>query len=470
MSNMQTIVVLLAVLGQAPPASMPASGELGEPYVDGHYGFSIRPPKGWQRGYEPGGRGRGATILRMLRGISRGLYHEMVIEQTTTPGKRPIGEMLDGLHHKLVLEYNRVELEGQQRQDIAGRPGGVLSATFDAGGMRMFRIHAVVEVRPRHYFELSYTGPAGLRNETEPLFHTVLGSFRLLPERFDDNRIRKALADGAIWLKGVARSNLRMALVPQSVRAFEVDGKTVGFVRMTQAETTRKGRRGAEHAGIAVRERGWTFGEDGSARRLQSDLFLSFDRRFERWKNRITTLVPAEGDRPARLDVAAEDGMRQANVLMSDQSYQLNHPPTVNPPLDLPPAYLSRVVERLLPRLLKNLDTPRLLAFSTFDHKRTDLVFRILDLKGRSDMPTGVTIGKTYRINVYDGLTGEASSLYVDEHGRWLLLRAGKLTTRPARLAEMNVKYAAQIASAERTMNELEKAYRADEQRFGRGG
>ena len=109
-----------------------------------------------------------------------------------------------------------------------------------------------------------------------------------------------------------------------------------------------------------------------------------------------------------------------------------------------------------------------MLAFASFDHGRTDLVFRIVELKGRADMPNGITIGKVFRIDEAEGLAAEPASLYVDESGTVLLMQSGDFSKTRVDRAEIEKNFGARIAKAQRALHELEKAIRADNARFDR--
>lgn len=458
-------VALFAQPKEAPPAPDP---DLAKPYVDGHYGFSIRPPNDWDLVPLRTPDESGDVLLRMVRKLPDGYYHEIRLEHPPTPTEQSVDSMLTKMRNLFHLEFNNDKVESQQLQPIAGRPGGLFAATYESGGYRKLRLQAVVQWRPRYFLMLMYDGPEALRAQNEPLFHKVLSSLEQIPDRFDEATIRKALRDGADWLKQRSKRELEKSLIPESFYRIDVGGKAIGFVEITQAEAAYKGFRAREIKGIEIRERGWTFGDNHWARRTQRDLFLGYDLENEQWKTRITTLIPGEGDRSPTLDAVSEDGLRKQDVLLSNQAYQLNQPPVVNTPFRLPPAYISRVLQRLLPRLLKNLAEPRLLAFASFDHSRIDLVFRVIELKGRSDMPNGITVGKVYRIDESEGLSAEPSQSYIDETGVVLLVKSGEFTMTRVERSEVEKLFGARIAAAKRTMHELEQAYQADEARFNR--
>jgi hypothetical protein len=478
--------LLIAQTGKPPQR---ASIELGPAYVDGHFGFSIQPPKGWQLSRqreqpdpvprdshgnpipEQYARRPDLTILRMYERTASSMMHEIRLQQSSDNLSSPvedenkrISDKLQSIHHALAAEFNDVELGASQSQRVAGRPGGFLSATFQSEGMAMLRLHAIVEVRPAEYYMLVYQGPASLRDRSEPLFARVLGSFNLLPDAFDQATVRRALQDGIHWINDLmGRKRLLESLEQEVYFKLEADGKPVGFVAVAQAEQLWKGK----HEGLETRERGWTFGEHGAAQRLQSNAFVSFDLRHEYWKTRNVTYAPGAKDRPPLFNATTEDAIREDSVLLSNQSYRLDEPVVENSPRNVPPAYLSRALVRMVPRMLENLDKPRLLAYAGFDHNRVDLVIQLLELKGAEVPPNTATRGgKTYRIDVRDGLAGEPARTYVDEKGRVLLVQAGSMSiTRSSREA-LEREFGPRVQEAERNIAQMEKAYREETGRF----
>jgi hypothetical protein len=349
----------------------------------------------------------------------------------------------------------------QQVQEIAGRPGGVLAATYWRGGFLWLRLEAVIKVQARRHYVLLYNGPAEARKRSEPLFHLVLASLRLLKPHLSRAELDEALKAGATMLAGIGAEDLRKAVVPEQIFKFVLDGKTVGFVQIRQDVTTMKDR-----SGVRIREGGWMFEPDGRLRRVQANMFVSEDLREGNWKTSVTTLIPARGAQPAYLENAMEEGLYQQDALLTSQAYHLSDPVTENPPLRVPEAFVSLAVVRMLPRLVGDLSKPRRLAFAQFDHQRVGMVIRIVELKGAGDLPTGVTRGKVYRIEEREGPTGEPSNVYVDEAGQVLLVKSGKLTMVPASAEALERPFESRVAAAKREMARLEKEYEEQERRF----
>jgi len=451
-----SIVLSIASGALAPPA-------LADPYVDGTYGYSIRPPKGWQVIRQRVPERRGVTLLQMMDRISPTITQEIVLKQTSTTLKASMEEMLKRTSDSLELEFSDVTVLSQQTQQIAGRPGAVLTASYFREGVKRLRLEAVIEYKPRLYYVLLYNGPLQLRDKSEPLFYTVLDSIRLLAEKIDEAQMKTALEDGVKWLASLDAEKLKKNIVPEEFLKIETNGRAVGFIAIYQADTVWEG-----HPGVRIRERGWTFESDGRARRMQNSMFISYDLKHERWKTSVTTLVPAGGNRPEYLDVALEEGLRTDDVLLTNQTYSMDSPAEANPALGMPETYIPRAIIRLLPRLLDDPATKKKLAFVTFDHGRTGLVARVIECRGEDKSPGVASAHGVFRLDDREGLAADPSQLYVDSTGRTLLVKSGPLTMAPVDGKELEKLFAARIDAAQQRMAELEEAYNKEDARVGR--
>lgn len=462
MVALHALLTLTLTFGQASSRPAQSAAELADPYVDGSYGISIQPPKGWNLVRQQVPEAKGVTLLRMVDRVAANRVQEMILKRTSTTKSLPIAEMLDRVGNALELEFSEVKIVSQQAQEIAGKPGAVLAATFLSEGLKQLRLEGLIEIRPQQYLVLLYTGPVELRDRSEPLFHAVLGSIKLLGDEMSEADLAAASEAAVKWMSRLAPGDIEKAATPEQYLEVRVDGELIGVVYIQQVATTWKGYRG-----VRIRERGWTFERDGRTRRLQSTIFVSGDLQHERWKTSVTTLLPAEGDQPQKLDNSWEEGLRDGEALLTNQTYRINEPAQENPALQLPKTYIPRALVRLLPRLTGDLSKPGKLAFTAFDHQKAGLVLRVVELKGQCDPPEGAARGKAFCIEDREGFA-EPSTLYVDESGKLLMMKAGKLVMQPGARAELEKRFADRIDQADDTMARLEKQYQAAEQRFMR--
>ena len=123
---------------------------------------------------------------------------------------------------------------------------------------------------------------------------------------------------------------------------------------------------------------------------------------------------------------------------------------------------------RMFTRLIGDLDKPRKVAFTAFDHERAGLIFRTFDLKGKAALPTGISRGDTFRIEEREGVMALPSVVFVDAAGRVLYIENGDTTIVPGEKDDLERRFGDRIQKAEGRMAALEAAYRENERRFGR--
>lgn len=445
----------------SPPTTPSDNNSLGDPIIDGSYGYSIRPPADWRIIRQRVPERRGVTLVQMAHAIAGGQIEEIILKQSATTQSIAMDEMLKRVAQNLELEFSNLEIQSQQLQTIGGKPGAVLSATFFREGVRKLRLQAIIQHKPQSYYVILYDGPASLRKLSEPLFNMVVASFKSIEANVDEKQLSSALESGEKFLASITQEQLKKAIVPEETLQFDLDGKLIGFVLIRQAEHAREGK-----PGIQIRERGWTFEADGRARRLQANMYLSYDLQTEHWRTSVTTLVPEASNRPAYLEIALEEGLRAGNILLSNQAYSLNEPNTENPSIKLPDSYISRVIARMLPRLVPDLTKPQELAFVTFDHTRAGLVAKVVEFHGRAELPSGAARGSVYRVDDREGLAANPTSIYFDQSAKTVLVQAGDLKMTPTTPAAMEKAFGSRIADAEGRMAQLEASYNKDVERF----
>lgn len=473
---MNTIACIAAVVmliqGQPPSAPPPISPAaeapantftgLAEPILDGSYGYTVRPPTGWQVRRIRSRVGSAVTLVEMLERIGPYQSHTLSVQRTTGLEGEKIDAVLQRYFEGIASAFNESTVEAPRPRTISGKPGLSIAATYMADGEKTLRLQAGVEVRPQQYLMLLYQGPASMRSTVEPLFDRVLDSLALVPDAYDANALRAAGEEGIVWLKNVGGSSLKKALVPETYFRVESEGKVVGFMAVMEKETEHDSR-----PGIEVRERFWTFSPDGIVQRIQTNAFISLDLSNEDWKDSFCTLIPGKGDQPNRMLATLEEAVRVDHTLLSTQAYSLDQGSTANPPFELPPTYLSRPIARMFPRLTSRLDKPRLIALGIFDQARSDIVMRIVELKGEEAVPGGSKRqGPTYRIDQRDGPASPASSTWVDENGIVLLIKLGSMTMRPTTRDAVERLFTDKILKAEKAMAAEEAKYHKESGRF----
>lgn len=463
MYSLHTLLFAIMPMLQSSQPALRGMDDLAERVVDGSYGFSIRPPRGWCLDRRQIPQGRETTILRMMEPTGRTDVHEILLKHKTIGKPVPIGRMLRLRGYELDLEHPTVEIESQQVQPIADRPGACLAGHYTAEGMPRARFEAIVEITPRSYLVLTCDVPVSIRDRMESLFRRVTASLKFLADPSGEKAMTKALEAGAAWLATCSPDTLKKSLVKD--RRFQITskGKPIGRLRVTE----RAGRRNRRD-GIEINEERWIFEDAGIVRRVQSRMFVSLDLTFERWQSSVTRWIPAEVDRAERLENAFEEGLRERNILVTGQAPTLGQPTRECPPIEVPKAYLSRAMIRMLPRLLGTPRQPRRIGFFTFDADRAGLIVQLFKLRGECEPPANVRVkaGKACCIEQCEGLATSSSIDYVDESGEVLLTRAGDWTLQPATPASLERTFAGRVREARQAMARLEYRYHEDRARF----
>lgn len=450
----------------SPPAGVTQATPvaLAEPYFDGSYGFSIRPPANWtvQRRREVSNL---ATTLLRMEEPSPSEPRAFVVEHMVTARAMSIDERFRLAVATFTVEQPEHRIDVKEAREIDGRPGGLLEVSFELGKYARHRMHAFVEIAPRNYLILRYEGDAESRRQIAPVFHAVLDSIKLLAGPLTDEDLKAALESGATWMESLDKEALRKAITPEQYFVFEAEGRPIGFVEIYQRERALKMRE-RRIDGVEIFEQSWMFSDDGAVRRNQNKLYLSHDLQLEKWQASATTWLKPEGDRLEQFENAYEEGLRDNDVLISSQTPSFSFPLQQNPPMRLPRTYIPRVMVRLLPRLVGRLDEPRNVAFVTFDHERSGLIIRVIELKGKSADERVGGEGAVYRLDDREGVAAEPMTVLVNEKGALRLVKTRAYTMRVATLEELKRLFEARVLEAEEAMIRMEQAYSESQSRF----
>ncbi len=464
------LYLVLTAGGQTSPNNRPA-GELGDRYVDGTYGFAICPPKDWnlvrRREAEPNGE----VVLRMHTapqpaghvaagdGGATGPHaeatpiHEIRVRHVTRRQDTNVADMLKGIAFQVEFEHPDANVESRQEQDIARRPGGMLSASFTVFDESVTTISAVVEMSPRSFLVIQSTSPTKARSMTEPLFVRVLESLEILAGPGDQRKLSDALSAGAEWQKSLNAERLIGALPNEEYYVFELDGKPIGLSRLDAGPVQYR-----RFTGYELYEETWLFDVPGITRRIQTKLFIRDDLKYERYQRSSTAWIQPSVDGPERLENDYEDQLRDRSVLLTGQTHTIDVPLEQNPALDVDEKYLSPMLVRLFPRLLGNLEKQQTLAFLSFDHVRRGFIVRVFECAGQTDPPPGVAIAKCYKILDREGFA-DAAVAYVNRNGQVIHAQAGSLLMKPAKRDELEKIFGRRVIDAGEAITRLEKEY-----------
>lgn len=364
---------------------------------------------------------------------------------------------IDSLKH----EYPGVELLRDDVLPIGEVNAGVLAARYHRGLQTFLQQQAVVRVSDRTYFVLTFTSPAprtgdiaqdpGVREAVE-MFNAIVDSVRLLDQselKLDqDQRLYRTRS---LFLN-VNENRLRDALINQQWLRLIRDGQDIGYMYVVEEvapdlprrPSVAPGRKPTTSQGVLVGMRSRTQPDLGVQIDAESWMWMSFDRRHEKWSSIATSI---SGDKREVLSefgasdiemnrMLARDGLggevRSDGTLdakqppvRSEESYTLNvthfsKTSTAQPvQRDLPVFYLPRALGHLLPRMVPRFE-PKGYMFATYVTEQREVMARYVDVGREEEVTLGGQRVRAIPIRDRIGLEGPASVHYVSPEGRYL--------------------------------------------------
>lgn len=458
------------------PASQPASPSvlLAAPYVDGTFGFSIRPPAEWMMLRERKANAVGLTVLRCHLPIAQGVIAEISVRICQTRKPVTIESTLDELSAGITKDLPNPVIREKSVRTIAGKPGGFLAASFTLGGQPTTLLETIVQARRGEYYLIQFSGPTAVEPQIEPIYNAVVASFRILEDDATTDLIREALLAATDWTNDLSPAKLESIKRVESWMGVHRAGKLVGYMQIVSDVTSMPtviSSGDPAHSrkidGIGVREQGWTFEPDGSAQRIVNEMFLTPDRALERWNKSTLIWSPATGKSPADVNVAVEEGALESGKLFTSQRFGAAAAAIPNEPEKAPPTYVPRVLLRLLPQLIGDLGKRRLLAFHEYDHEARGLILRTVEFRNPIKVKVGPAAGKTYYVlREREGLSGPPTDIYVNESGRVVKIVTGLTMLKVMNRQDLEREFLARVEAAEKGVADVEREYGRYRERF----
>lgn len=443
-----------------------AEVRLGEVYVDGTHGFRLRPPLGWdasrRRRIEP----IGISVLRMSSPPERGPACEISVVLSVATKSRSLDETLGDMTRALSRGLPDVAIARRETRQLAGLPAADLVASFKLDGRPMALMLCLIQARSRQYFALTSVVPDSARPTLEPVFASVADTFRVVHDDTTAARIQSALLAGQEWLRSLAPSDLAALGESDDYWLVYVAGRAAGFVHAAVRVETYGGQ-----SGLSLRERGWTFDPNRTARRIENDYFVSLYLTSERWQARTTVLRRDAKGAPVAADSEWNDGVREKDrLVVASRTERLGGDAgLVQPaagdvplpgearesePIRVPPTYASRSIVRLLPRLVRDPKSPRELAFHEYDYESAGLTLRTFEFRGavesaEADGP------RRFRVIEHEGFVGPPTEAEIDAGGHILLADMRTVRMRRTTAEQCNRRFGRHVRDAEEALRRL---------------
>ena len=426
------LAILIVIAFSAGPAA--GAPKLGKLYAAELKGFSIRPPAGVTRIRKITGR----SLVRWIRldaKTGKVRWTMEILRNRHKPVTMPAAEYAKVLARSLARS-EQFRVESTEVSIIALKPAMHFRGVW-SGALQLWRRQVWVPIGPEEHLVLDIAGPMADKAEMDAAMTASSKTLRLFDPKPAIKRRSESLTRGAEALKAVTDEKLK-GLITAKLRYYliELNGKNVGFLKITERYATRDGARGLWIIrGGVLRPPGkpWQI--------IHEDLFATADRSFEKWRSLAVT---RHGDAKAR---EIRDGLKQQGVLLLYT--QLPNSPvrrrTYNLPGPVRPTYLPAAFSVLLPRLLDR-SKPGLYGFAVFNPSAEDFLLRNVEVVGAETIRIGERVVAATRIDDQISTDDAPTKIWVDAEGQLLRMETAQgLVTRLATSQEVIAGFAAEL-------------------------
>jgi hypothetical protein len=377
--------------------------------------------------------------------------------------------LLETMTQQLKVDTGGAEILRQDPINVGSTPVGMIAARYNVGTETRLTQRAIVQGDDQEqlYFVIDFTTPAPRTGKLDDdpatarlveLFGHVVESIQVLDQSQLIRDQQNRLMYSKVVLVNITEPKMRAALKPERWMRLIKDGKDIGYsyiVEEVASGLPHKGEapviHGGNVAGIRVGVRTRTFPDTGIQVDAQSWSWVAMDKKQEEWasvlqienanakdaKQKKTTTTEAGvavwRTKPVK-DVLAQApdnrGIRltedyKLNVTTASSTAGLSDPIAK----DLPPFYLPKALDHLLPRLLplREYRDPRDPApeqkgfmFATYVGDQKEIVRKYIDV-GKEGEYT-LAGHKIHGVPVKDriGLEGSVSTHYMSPEGEYL--------------------------------------------------
>ncbi len=424
------VVVLAAWLaapmarGQLPAiasstASSAASDALADEYIDGSFGFSIRPPVYAEAIREK--RPMSDADVEVVRFQNSEQQWSLAVRyaQTTRPidTQMAVREITSSLQKDGAVEV----LRGEDAR-IAGRDAIRYAAAFQLKGKPFLRQQAVIRHKLNAYFALVFITPDTRRQERFNLFDRVVDSFKILRSAADEERLKNAVEQGKVLLRDFRTKGETLPVSKEGAYylRFVMDGREAGFIEVLEKPAERKGRKG-----VQLRQTGWLFQDNGDFTFMRQDMYLSHDLVVEAWENKVASYLDGNEIAEPVVVQTMDEGMRTDDKLIVANARSTSGT-MKRRVIDVERSYASGAWIVLFPRIV-DLTSPGIYSFSSYNADRHGLAMRTFEVIGETQVRIGRRTIPAIEIQDSEGLIPPVNKMYVDARGNILKVEAGPL-------------------------------------------
>jgi len=402
------VVLILALPAVAEPTA-PASP--GSRYTDPLHGFSIQRPEGSRVVRQAHRREMVQFLLPDPAGGPAPIRVSLLeVSRKGAPVTDLAGFARALADHLLVNESFKADPARIEIGPTAGCPSLVLAGSVGGEKFGLYRRDIWLQVDPtkdpRRFLILRTTGPMEAAERVTALSRSSAATLRVFDAEKTRAALEKDLARGAKALSEAAPPTIRRILAQRDYwLAIVRDGKTVGFVHVTEAPAARN-----RTEGIRVVTEMAYVGANRVRTLIRDDSYAAFDRSLERWE-----FFSVEVDGDVERNRHHEFGLQQDQLLVVQTVVGPHH--TRSHQREIPRGiYLPKTLGVLAPRLIDR-SKPGSWAFAQYDPATREVEMRTLTVKGPQSIKLG---GKTFKaVEMTDrlGLGAPTVTMFLDAAG-----------------------------------------------------
>jgi hypothetical protein len=460
----------VGVLAGRPDAD-PPSELLGKRFESKTAGISFRPPAGCQQSKKPGpesiveyNNDDQGWLLRVTRPSFPKPFP--LIAARDKNGNETQG-LLDYTVDQLKLATPGAKFLRQDLINVGPNYVGIIQLRFVLGSQRYLRQQAIVQANEQLYYIFNLTTPAGkipaagadtgANDAADPsekaaveTFNAMVDSIKVL-DRTDikegqDQRLYRTRSLFLYWTP----QKFADVMIPRQYLRVIQNGKDVGYTYYEELPNDPR-LTGVDGPGIVVYERSHLQDVDDQKHQRQVDTgvfnYMSFDRRRERWTRSVVLHTIAANGQPdethttefgesswetkkiyaPKIGVTDQKDpnappMRPADVHTLEVSIQSKGGNPEPLQVQLPPFYLPRAAERLLPRLAvdRAFREARTYLFASYIPESHDVRMRYVDVSEEQTVTFNGQQVKAILVSERLGLEGAPTLHYMTPDGQYL--------------------------------------------------
>jgi hypothetical protein len=383
---------------------------LGERFVDGSFGFSIRPfARAKINQHKIHDELDGYQLVEFVH-VTRPWVLVVALDRINR-SMRP-AECVDMLRAFWARRFETgVETEERTERQIAARPGAVWHGRYREISGDWCIFEAVIQINAREFFRISFKVPRADEDTAAAMFEIMVDSFQMVRSEVSSEILDGALQRGRDLLERIPSTRLAARLDTEAHLLMKRGGQDIGTAHIREHPETRNGK-----AGVRVSERGWTFFPDGTYHHIRNDYFVSEDLMSGMFEMRVRVVTPAAEDRPITVIEHVERGIRENDKLILSYTELMGDSSLTNDVLEVTGTYVPMALQRMLPRIVP-LNEPELYAFSSYSSTRKGVVLRTLRVLGPIGPAAGGSVSIAYKAEDSEGMIPPVSELFLDERG-----------------------------------------------------